>query len=348
MTLDGPCSSKTDSFREVSATTASLSISQIISFNCVKKRTINTTEEKPKPAVRHNRDRETPLPTFIGLKIYAETRSRSLIVAMSKMGLSISYDRVMPISTDAANSVCRRFEQDGLVCPPKLCKDLFTTGALDHIDHNPSATTEKDSFHGTAISLVQHPTSDNCRKERSVNVIDENIAKLRRVQDLPDYHTSVQPVVLKNSNPVVPKLIGPAMRSLDDNVSSLPKELDWLNNVKSLCKNELSHEDFMSWAAFHASLQFSPVQQVDIVALLPLFLESSHSSAMIRHGMNVVNDVVQHLNPGQTPIIAMDQPLFALAKWIQWNMPETHGEDRYVVMFGGLHVEMAAFKVLGE
>ena len=93
MILDDPCSSKTDSFDEVTATTASLSISQVISFNCVKKRTINTTEEKPKPAVRHNRDRETPLPTFIGLKIYAETRSRSLIDAMSKMGLSISYDR---------------------------------------------------------------------------------------------------------------------------------------------------------------------------------------------------------------------------------------------------------------
>jgi len=29
-------------------------------------------------------------------------------------------------------------------------------------------------------------------------------------------------------------------------------------------------------------------------------------------------------------------------------MPETHGEDKYVVMFGGLHTESAAFKALGE
>ena len=54
---------------------------------------------------------------------------------------------------------------------------------------------------------------------------------------------------------------------------------------------------------------------------------------MIGHGMNVVNDVVQYLNPGQTTVIAMDQSLFALAKQIQWSMPETHDEDRYVVMF---------------
>lgn len=69
---------------------------------------------------------------------------------------------------------------------------------------------------------------------------------------------------------------------------------------------------------------------------------------MILHGMNVVNDVVQHLNPGQIQVIAMDQPLFAIAKQIQWNNSNTHGEDHYVVMFGGLHIEMAVMKCIGE
>ncbi len=104
----------------------------------------------------------------------------------------------------------------------------------------------------------------------------------------------------------------------------------------------------MSWAAFHAAIQPPPEHQIDIVSLLPLFLENAHSVAMILHGMNVANDVVQHLNPGQIPIIAMDQPLFAIAKQIQWNNPNTLGEDHYVVMFGGLHIEMAATKCIGE
>jgi hypothetical protein len=30
-------------------------------------------------------------------------------------------------------------------------------------------------------------------------------------------------------------------------------------------------------------------------------------------------------------------------KWL-----EIYGEDRFVVMFGGLHIEMAAFKLLGD
>ena len=349
MILDGPCSSKSDVFDEVSANTASLSISQLISFNCVKRRTPSTTDDDSKPAVRRNRERETPLPIYAELKIHAETRNRGLIDTMNKMGLSISYDRVMSISTDAANSVCSRFEQDGVVCPPKLCKSLFTTGALDNIDHNPSATTAKYSFHGTAISMAQHPSDHDCGVDRGVNVIDKNVVQQRRVRDLPAHYTNVHPVVLQTKNAFIPKLIGPVMPPSDVNASSLTKELDWFNNVKSLCgKDELNNKDFMSWTAFHASLQSPPVQQVDIVALLPLFLEHAHSSpAMVRHGMDVVNDVVLHVNPGQTPVIAMDQPLFALAKLIQWNMPETHGEDKYVVMFGGLHIEIAAFKALG-
>jgi len=44
------------------------------------------------------------------------------------------------------------------------------------------------------------------------------------------------------------------------------------------------------------------------------------------------------LNPGQTTVMAVDQPLFALAKQIQWQWPNTYGEDKFIVMFGGLYI----------
>ena len=69
---------------------------------------------------------------------------------------------------------------------------------------------------------------------------------------------------------------------------------------------------------------------------------------MIRHSMNVVKDAVEILNPGQVPIVAVDQPLYAVVKQIQWNWPETHGEDHFIIMFGGLHIEMTALKMLGD
>lgn len=141
----------------------------------------------------------------------------------------------MSVSTDAANSVCIRFEQDGVVWPPKLRKHLFITGALDNMDDNPSATTAKDSFHDTVISLVQHPSDRVCGIDRGVNVIDRNVVQQRRVRVLPASYTNVQPVVLQSS----------------DNVSTVTKELDWFNNVKSLCgRDKLNNEEFMSWLHF--------------------------------------------------------------------------------------------------
>ena len=64
--------------------------------------------------------------------------------------------------------------------------------------------------------------------------------------------------------------------------------------------------------------------------------------------MDVVKKAVEILNPGQIPIITVDQPLYTVAKQIQWRWPETHGEDHFIVMFGGLHIEMAALKTLGD
>ena len=33
---------------------------------------------------------------------------------------------------------------------------------------------------------------------------------------------------------------------------------------------------------------------------------------------------------------------------MQWKWPDTHGEDRYVVMLGGVHTEMAVWNTLGH
>ena len=93
------------------------------------------------------------------------------------LGLSISYDRVIQISVDLGNSVCAQFEEEGVACPSKLKKSLFTTGSVDNIDHNPSSRTAKDSFHGTAISLTEHPTTDFAGIDRNRVLIDADLPK---------------------------------------------------------------------------------------------------------------------------------------------------------------------------
>ena len=69
---------------------------------------------------------------------------------------------------------------------------------------------------------------------------------------------------------------------------------------------------------------------------------------MIRHGMDVTKLAVAHVNKGQTPVIAFDQPLYALAKQVQWNWKDHYGEDKFVVIMGPIHIEMAALKTLGD
>ncbi len=83
-------------------------------------------------------------------------------------------------------------------------------------------------------------------------------------------------------------------------------------------------------------------------ALLPLFYEKSATLAMVKHGMDVQKQAVEYLNPGQIPVTTFDQPLFALAKLVQWKWPNIYGEKKYVVMLGGLHTEMALWNTLGD
>ena len=51
---------------------------------------------------------------------------------------------------------------------------------------------------------------------------------------------------------------------------------------------------------------------------MPLFLDNVHSNALITHSMEIVGAAVNHLNPGKVPVLAVDQPLYCLAKDIQW------------------------------
>lgn len=91
-----------------------------------------------------------------------------------------------------------------------------------------------------------------------------------------------------------------------------------------LASGSLQGDETISWAAHHASLQppnATSESSVALNALLPLFYDDAKSVAMIRHSMDVVKKAVEILNPGQTPIITVDQPLYSIAKQIQWSWP---------------------------
>ena len=118
--------------------------------------------------------------------------------------------------------------------------------------------------------------------------------------------------------------------------------------IELLSKNKLGSKEYISWAAYHASLLPSHVDPSSLIALLPLLYEKAATVAMVKHGMDIQQQITEYLNPGQIPVTAFDQPLFTLAKYVQWHWPDSLGEKCHVVMFGGLHVEMALWNTIGD
>ena len=115
--------------------------------------------------------------------LHARSRSKELIDRLNHLGLSIFYDRVIRLFAHRASSVCEQYHREQVVCPPKLVGAVFTTAAVDNIDHNPSSTTSKESFHGTGISLLQHPTvggeGTDRNYEQHMLLAQEEFIKLR-------------------------------------------------------------------------------------------------------------------------------------------------------------------------
>lgn len=85
-----------------------------------------------------------------------------------------------------------------------------------------------------------------------------------------------------------------------------------------------------------------------VIGVLPLFPDKASSPSMMKHAMNLAVQDTQFFNPGQTPVLGGDQPLYAIAKQLQWSFPETLGEDKLVMMLGALHIEDKMHQMVGK
>ena len=82
--------------------------------------------------------------------------------------------------------------------------------------------------------------------------------------------------------------------------------------------------------------------------MLLILRDDSKSTAIIKHLLNVLIQSIHQLNPNQTAVIGFDQPLYALAKTIQWFQPAIYGQQNLVLMLGALHIEMVLLSCFGD
>lgn len=304
-------------------------IAQIIEFNCVKRRKSGVEH------ARHNIEREQPLTIYLGLMIHSETGQRKLVDELNRMGLSISYSRVMDIERALATKVCEKYIQDDCVCPPSLTKGIFTTAAIDNIDHNPSSSSANYSFHGTGISLIQHFNHHHSEESKQYVTLEKSDFSNKRKPSLPDSYYNIPLVPSIAGEPPVSTVNWYVDRQTVNNDNPLEYTKDWLKNcTKLMDENEKSYENIISWGAYNSRHSEDISSYKSTSAMLPLLKDDINSPAVVMHSMDIVIAGIKKLNPTQTPVMTADEPVYAIAKQIQWTYPEKYGEDKMVVMLG--------------
>ena len=118
----------------------------------------------------------------------------------------------------------------------------------------------------------------------------------------------------------------------------------WINIKGGATKGWYSD---MVWinSSLEGASAIKPPAEIDI---LPIFPDISTDPPLVKHVMLLVQKCIQFINPGQTPVIGADQPLYTLAKQTQWKFPAVLGEDKYVVLMGALHIEDKGQLMLGK
>ncbi|KAK3910021.1 Microtubule-associated protein VP7 [Frankliniella fusca] len=292
---------------------------------------------------RHNSRQDTPTPVYVATKLYGETRKKDLVEIYHSIGLSISYDRLQIFLDEAAEKTSLRYMTQGVVCPEPIGRKRFVTAAADNLDHNPSSTTARSAYHGTAISIMQHPIPDiSGEVNDTVSPEGMPVAVTRRGAKfaLPLNYENVKESYLDPRGGKCPA-IAPCARN--DSVMPFALEKGWLEACRSA-------EHCTTWSDFHSESDKRKPEGKEFstqVSVLPLFHEKAPTMSMMEHAMKVVQAAVKYLNPGQIPVMTVDQPLYALCKSAQWQVNDLD-EQSFFVMFGAMHIELAALRVLGQ
>ncbi|CAC5392606.1 unnamed protein product [Mytilus coruscus] len=144
------------SFREFDnvSTKSDLALAQLLMFNQ------HSNTQNVSHSFRHSAYLDTPFVRNLDY-LSAKTRKRQLMIHYFNMGNASRTDRVLQISTQLGETEVERYLNEGYFCPLLLKGKVFYHSWVDNIDHNQSSTTSKSSFHGTGISIFQHPMKEN-------------------------------------------------------------------------------------------------------------------------------------------------------------------------------------------
>ena len=197
--------------------------------------------------------------------------------------------------------------------------------------------TIRDEFHGTALRAPNHLSRKKSR--RAASCYSSQLLCDKSVPELPHSYALIHPVELGNNPVFVPRRIISQERPYHTLMqgAKMNDEL-WMAHINSVLQHDtLPDDEVITWSVYNPRLMNDDLLKPPaVIGVLPLF---PNKASMIKHAMQLTMQGRSFLNPGQTGIIGADQPLYAIAKQLQWTFAETVGGDKLVMMLGALHIE---------
>ena len=187
-------------------------------------------------------------------------------IDLSEIGLCIGYKAVLELSTSLGNSEIANYNAKNIVCPPRLNVGLVTTISVDNIDQSTSSVTATSDLHGTAISVTQHPMDSDIINDQEVLKVKK--CSNTKLDDLPDYYTSVPEVMIIKDRILISK----ENRLPEEHIDVLNKldNIEGTSRVQNLDEDDRNQQK-VHWAASHASQNNRLPTEKVLSAVLPLF-----------------------------------------------------------------------------
>ena len=320
----------------------SVSIAEMVMYQ-YRKNVPSSTTSLSSTVRRHCKERETSTPVYVGLKLYACVRAKSLVQKLFLLGISISYDRCLEICDSIGSNLLYKYDRDGVFIAGNLRFDLFTIVAKDNIDLNGRSTKIKDHFHGISLTQLQFPsTTDIGIKQEALYDLgaDKPIRKLK----LPDDYVAFKDVPCGTKS----SLFMPVCTTNIDYHQFTNTEFDKGRNAEISWLESAEKTQCIPWSSFHSTTTSSIDQTPGINALMPLINKKVSTLEAQYHIMSMVKKIVQYVNHNQVPIDVSDQPVFALSKELQLRLPQMFGYDKYICMLGDLHIEQSLLVMHGQ
>lgn len=296
--------------------------------------------------IRHGKGHETPFVLYQGLKLHGDGRLKKQIENAHELGLSVSYGRVVEVKQTIARAVCKRHAEDGVVLPTNLRHNVFVTYDVDNLDGQSKGNFSQDEFHGTALSATNHLSWDKLGVQRATIQLDYSDTS---VPQLPDAYALIHPVELNENSAMFAPRSNNNRPSHDLVPGAKLKDVSWMTHVTTVLEqNTLPEGEVITWSGYNSRLMSDDsLKPRAVIGVLPLFPDKAASPSMIKHAMELTMQGTEFLNPGKIGVLGADQPLYAIAKRLQWTFPDSV-EDNLVVMMGALHIEDKVHLMMGK